>query len=194
MKKFVQTSIWLLCGMVMLGLAGCGGGAEKLSKDVIGGTYYLNYNFHYIAEKRKAKGSVANYTGGTGHAMLAYGSEVTIKSYSKGFILTDTKSGTEINVLAPNKFLGSMSLSDYINQILSKSPVSYTGLSDADTKGIKEGKAYPGMTKKGVMIALGYPCPHMTASPEENTWTYWTNRFNYYQVQFANSVVTSTGY
>ena len=78
--------------------------------------------------------------------------------------------------------------------ILSKTPVSYTGLSEIDQKGISEGRPYKGMSKTGVMIALGYHCPSKTPSPEANVWYYWENRFDNYAVNFENGLVVSSGY
>jgi outer membrane protein assembly factor BamE (lipoprotein component of BamABCDE complex) len=64
--------------------------------------------------------------------------------------------------------------------------------SELDRKGIAEGKAYVGMTKPGVMTALGYPATHRTPSPDANTWVYWRNRFGTMTVQFDDrGIVTS---
>jgi outer membrane protein assembly factor BamE (lipoprotein component of BamABCDE complex) len=41
-----------------------------------------------------------------------------------------------------------------------------------------------GMTKNGVRAALGYPATHRTPSLENQTWIYWTNRFQNYYVRF----------
>lgn len=186
MKKSGQISIWLLCGIVVLGMMGCAS-TPKI-------TYYLNYNFHYTIENGTAKGSIANYTNVVGHKILPYGTQVTIKSARKGFLLIDQKSGNQIHVLATSAYLLDLSLSDYIELILSRSPISYAGLSEIDMKGISEGKPYIGMTKQGVMIALGYPCPHRTTSPDSNVWIYWRNRLSNYNVNFENGIVVSTRY
>ena len=191
-KTLLRRSVLLLCGVIFLASIGC---EESLKQSAGGETYYLRYNFHYTTEKGQAKGSIANYTNMTAHMILPYGSQVRVESDgSKAFILVDQKSGRKIEVLAPSKFLAGKSLSEYLDLILSKTPVSYTGLSEIDMKGISEGKPYNGMSKKGVMIALGYPCPHMTPSPDADVWYYWKNRFAYYAVNFENGIVVSNGY
>ena len=38
------------------------------------------------------------------------------------------------------------------------------------------------MTKQQVIMSLGYPPTHRTASTDLNTWTYWYNRWLTYQV------------
>lgn len=188
MKKTITLKLTFLAyGMVILGMMGC---ADPLKRD----THYLNYNFHYSAEKGEAIGSVANFTKVIDHRILPYGSPVKVKSWGSGFTMIDEKSGKEINVLSRNRFLAGKSLSEYLNLILSDTPVSYTDLSEVDKKGIAEGRPYKGMSKQGVMIALGYPCPHRTSSPDADVWYYWKNRFVDYPVNFENDLVVSSGY
>lgn len=190
-KTLLRKLAFLVCGIVVLGMMGC---APSMRRSKSGETYHLKYNFHYTTEKGKVRGSVANYTKLSDHKILPYGSVVTIGSWRPGFGLIDEKSGTQIEVLAKSKFLAGKSLSEYLDLILSKAPVSYTGLSEIDQKGISEGRPYKGMSKKGVMIALGYPCPHETPSPDANVWYYWKNRFDYYAVNFENGLMLSSGY
>jgi len=77
-----------------------------------------------------------------------------------------------------------MSTADYLKLIMSDKPVSLKGLTALDKKGVKQGKALVGMTKKGVMTALGYPSPHATPSIDDNIWKYWRNRFRTMDVEF----------
>jgi len=155
--------LYLTCCMVIFGIMGC---EEPIRQSVGSETYYLRYNFHYTTEKGKMKGSIANYTNMSGHEILTFGSSVKVAPSSSGFALIDEISGRKIDVLASSKYLAGKNLSDYLDLILSKTPVSYTDLSEIDRKGISEGRPYKGMSKKGVMIALGYPAPHRTASPD----------------------------
>jgi hypothetical protein len=57
-------------------------------------------------------------------------------------------------------------------------PGDVRSLSDTDQAGIREGKASAGMTKQGVLYAIGYPPPHVTPDLEAKEWTYWKNRFD----------------
>jgi hypothetical protein len=43
----------------------------------------------------------------------------------------------------------------------------------ADLRGIEEGLVEVGMTRAGVLVALGYPPEHRTPSLTDATWTYW---------------------
>ena len=181
----------VICLAVLQGLSGCG---LSLKQSKSGETYYTKYNFHYTTEKGRVRGSVANWTKVREHRVLPYGSSVKIKSWKSGYSLIDQKSGRTINVLSKSKFLKGKSLSEYLDLILSATPVTYEGLSRIDQKGILDGRPYEGMSKEGVMIALGYPCPHGTPSPDFDTWRYWKNRFGNYYVTFENGIVTAVGY
>jgi hypothetical protein len=63
-------------------------------------------------------------------------------------------------------------------------------MSEVDRKGIRAGTALPGMTKRGVTLAIGYPPEHATPGLESNVWTYWKNRFGKMRVHFADGKVT----
>jgi hypothetical protein len=63
-------------------------------------------------------------------------------------------------------------------------------MSKLDQAGIKEGSVKPGMTKNAVVIALGYPPEHATATLELDQWRYWRNRFNTMLVMFQNDKVS----
>ncbi len=76
--------------------------------------------------------------------------------------------------------------------ITSETPVSLEQFSELDRKGIKAGTVYTGMTKNGVLTALGYPARHRTPSLENSTWVYWRNRFMTMSVNFdADGTVRS---
>ncbi|MBA3580871.1 MAG: hypothetical protein H0W44_00290 [Gammaproteobacteria bacterium] len=58
-------------------------------------------------------------------------------------------------------------------------------LNNADQAGIKTGLAKKGMSKNGVLLALGYPPEHITPDPKTaDQWTYWKNKFNRFIVHF----------
>jgi hypothetical protein len=60
-------------------------------------------------------------------------------------------------------------------------------LSTLDKKGIQEGKALIGMSKQGVLYAIGYPPEHMTPSTSTSEWRYWKNRFSTFIVYFNSA-------
>ncbi len=157
-------------------------------------TVYNKYNIHAQADKKGLlKSSYANYTDpGNGHVIIPPNTKLTIrpwkrfmKNYGFYYDLADGRHGVfEVH----EKRLG-ISVDEYVEQICSEKPVSLKGFSKIDLKGIKKGKAYKGMTKKGVMTALGYPATHETPSLDDNQWKYWRNRFRTVVVEFNSAGV-----
>lgn len=68
-----------------------------------------------------------------------------------------------------------------------------SGLAAIDRQGIREGKALVGMTKDGVVLAIGYPPEHKTPSLDGDAWRYWTTRFGQMVVTFENGHVVGIG-
>lgn len=57
-------------------------------------------------------------------------------------------------------------------------------LSEIDRKGIRKGIPYVGMTKQGVLYAMGHPPPHANPDLDGYTWMYWLNRFKRKAIDF----------
>lgn len=57
-------------------------------------------------------------------------------------------------------------------------------LTAIDKEGLEAGKVFKGMTKDGVILAIGYPPVHKTKSLEEKRWKYWTSRFGTLDIIF----------
>lgn len=119
--------------------------------------------------------------------LLPAGSRVTVGSSRHGFSLT-TDDGKDI-VFEYKRNLP-MTVTDYIARITSSKPFDLGAFSRTDRKGIKAGKAYKGMTKKGVIAALGYPPVHKVLSLEDNTWTYWKDRYRTTLIEFSGGKVS----
>jgi len=64
-------------------------------------------------------------------------------------------------------------------------------LSSLDQQGIREGRVLPGMTKEGVILAIGYPPEHATPSTASNDWRYWTGKLSTMVVQFQDGRVSN---
>lgn len=147
---------------------------------------YTRYNLHFIAEDGKNKASYANWTEWPGHDMLPYNSKIRIEALGSRIYVVDMSENRPITMEFNSSRMG-MSPKDYVSMITSPTPVSYEGLSDVDQQGIQAGKAMVGMSKQGVMIALGYPAKHRTPSTDGNTWIYWKGRHDAYAVEFDDS-------
>ena len=151
------------------------------------GSLCSRYNLHYYNLKGLNHASYANYTDCPGHAFLPYNTKFRVGSWGRGFKLVAVDTGTEIYFEYRSANMNEMSTKEYLDLIMSPAPASYSGLSPADEQGIKAGRAMAGMTKQGVMIALGYPAKHRTPSTDLNTWLYWKGRYNMLAVEFDNS-------
>jgi hypothetical protein len=58
------------------------------------------------------------------------------------------------------------------------------GLSKVDQEGIKAGRAVLGMSREGVIYAIGYPPASQTPVLDGPTWKYWKNRFDIQLIHF----------
>lgn len=64
-------------------------------------------------------------------------------------------------------------------------------LSEIDRRGIREGRAIEGMSRRGVILAMGHPPRHVNPDQTAPSFMYWKNRFNRVEIQFGpDDVVT----
>lgn len=147
---------------------------ESASAQVV----YARYNIHSApksSDKRIA--SYANFTDpGIGHSFVPLNSEIVIGHWKDGFSFR-VKDDPDEYLFEFHKERMRMTVNEYIALITSPEPLSLDHFSDLDRKGIGEGKALIGMSKEGVMAALGYPAVHMTPSLDAKDYVYWRNRF-----------------
>jgi outer membrane protein assembly factor BamE (lipoprotein component of BamABCDE complex) len=59
----------------------------------------------------------------------------------------------------------------------------------AERESILAGQVKKGMSKNAVLAAIGYPPQHETPSLDGDAWTYWSNLFNRFIVNFKNGKV-----
>jgi len=147
---------------------------------------YTKYNIHAQSKDTvNLKASYANYTNpGVGHIIIPAGTKIKVTKYGwRGFVFTYDNGNKKVSFEFHKKRMG-MSMEEYVKLITSAKPVKYSGLSKLDRKGVANGNVFNGMTRKGVMIALGYPAAHRTPSLESNTWIYWGNRFRTRAIEF----------
>ena len=64
-------------------------------------------------------------------------------------------------------------------------------LSKADKDGIASGQPAIGMSKDGILFAMGRPPVHVNSNLDARTWTYWANKFRRKVIEFdENGIVT----
>ncbi len=146
---------------------------------------YLANNIHTQVRGDEAKASFSNWTDpGVGHVIAPVNTPVAIESWRRGFIIRDKDSGRRIFFEYDSRRMP-MSVDEYLEKITTATPIPLSAFSAKDRKGIADGKAYIGMSRDGVRIALGYPAPHETPSLDSDTWIYWKNRWDKKAVEFG---------
>ena len=161
------------------------------------GSVYTRYNIH--VEKRFSrngepvyKASYAGYVNPPSGEHIILPPNTQIIPINKRRLFTKNYSfqvvGQDMSVVFEfdAKRMG-MDYDQYMELICSPQPVSLKGLNKVDLTGVQKGKALIGMTKQGVMTALGYPAAHRTPSLDDNSWTYWRDRFRTMRVEFDQS-------
>jgi len=152
---------------------------------------YNRFNIHY-EEKGPGtlKASYANYTAaGRYHGFLPVGTPMVI-DFSGGMIKMYLEDGRRVDFIYSRRNMD-MPMPDYVALISSEVPVSIDTFAGVDKQGIQQGKALVGMTKAGVMTALGYPATHKTPSPDSDSWVFWTNRWGTIRVDFDEQGLVS---
>jgi hypothetical protein len=149
------------------------------------GMVYLKYNIH-AQRGRDIKASYACWINpGAGHIIIPAGTQISIskkRKFRNGFWF-ETKDGMKVFFEFDRNRMN-MNKEEYLKKITSPTPISLESYSELDLKGIKEGKPYKGMTRNGIMTALGYPAVHRTPSLDADTYVYWRNRFATTAIEF----------
>jgi hypothetical protein len=141
-------------------------------------------NIHYEGEEV----SDANYFVG---ATLPAGTPVQVQSMRSDSV-TFTADGKKLS-LYHRYGTAQESLQQYVNKVLvSDDPKAHLAtFPRAAQQAIRDGRVEKGMTREQVIMSLGYPPTHRTASTTSNEWTYWYNRWVTYKVQFDDAGLVS---
>ena len=161
----------LLFGVLLTGCAGKQG--------------YAQWNIHYNLARNQ--GNCASWTEFTGHRVVPMNTEVRIRPSwrRRSRIIVSTVEPPRRTITLFYKPLHvSMSRQEFIDRLVDSEPKDTSQMLPVDQRGIKDGKAYMGMTKEGVMLALGYPSLYVTVSMEKNEWVYYRNRFSRRRILF----------
>ena len=151
---------------------------------------YTAYNIWF---EQPTKVYSTNYEKGN---ILPAGSEVKdVKRSSGGVEFTDPKMGMKFSVEFVGKHHPGVTGEQWADRFLTTKNFAALsgGLTPAEIKAIKAGQIQAGMSKKAVILAVGYPPEVATASTKLDTWKYWRHRFGSYSVQFSNGKVTKSG-
>lgn len=183
LQKWKRSALFLLT----LSLLGMAWGDCALAE---GDIRYTKYNLHVETQQRVSGAaaymtSYANYiTPPSGLLLLPPNTRILLINKHKPYSIEVLDKGIRVSFEFNETRMG-MDFKHYIERITSPKPIELTGLSALDRRGVEQGRALPGMSKRGVMTALGYPAVHRTPSLESNIWTYWKNRYLTLRVEFT---------
>jgi hypothetical protein len=123
----------------------------------------------------------ANYDVGS---MLPFGSAVTIESMTDDSVIF--RSGATQLQLTHRAGHKQESAQQYFSKIFVETNphITFASYPKLVQTTITEGRVERGMTKEQVVMSLGYPPTHRTASLDLNNWIYWYNRWTTYHVTF----------
>lgn len=184
-KLFLYFCLPFVLVTLAIGCRGASSNLHAIYKDEP--AVYTKYNIHAQDSGRDIKASYAGYVDLVdGHIIIPAGSKIDFpdkRARRNGFFIKVVDTGQEV-FFEYHEGRMEMSEQQYVELITADEPVSIEGFSEVDQKGIKAGKAFEGMSREGVLTALGYPATHRTPSLESSSWTYWRNRFATMVVEF----------
>jgi len=128
--------------------------------------------------------------------LLPAGSEVKdVSNSSRKLEFVDVRLNMKFSIEFIAKHHPGLTEEQWKNRFLTPKqfPELTRGLTAAEIKAIKAGEAKIGMSKKAVLVSVGYPPEVGTASTELDIWKYWRHRFGTYTVTFADGKVSNSG-
>src|SRR6266705_5569705 len=150
---------------------------------------YTAYNIWF---EQPTKVYSTNYEKGN---LFPAGSEVTeVNRSSRKLEFTDPKLSMKFSIEFVGKHHPGVTAEQWIGRFLTtRNFAALTqGLTAAEIKAIRAGQVQAGMSKKAVLVSVGYPPEVATASTKLDAWKYWRHRFGSYLVQFSNGKVTKS--
>ena len=147
---------------------------------------YTAYNIWF---EQPTKVYSTNYEKGN---LFPAGSEVKdVNRSSRKLEFTDPKLNIKFSIEFVGKHHPGVTAEQWIGRFLTTRDFAALtrGLTAAEIKAIRAGQVQVGMSKKAVLVSVGYPPEIATVSTELDTWKYWRHRFGSYLVQFSDGKV-----
>lgn len=156
--------------------------AHALERDDIGETFYTRHTFKY--EKRRYK--TTNYLKGT---LVPINSKAKLLKYNRHtLVMLLVDSGEKIRIQNVKKF-SRAGIDAVFQRMFSPEEADVEKYGRKTAKKIRLGVVDVGMTKRQVLMALGFPPGHETPSLDMDQWKYWKNRFNTMLITFDEDKV-----
>jgi hypothetical protein len=107
--------------------------------------------------------------------------DLRLKGFTFRVVATDREYLYRNHKTAAEPFL------DHLNRFFG--PICPSGeiefLSEIDRQGIREGRAFVGMTRRGVILAMGHPPRHVNTDPNAPAFYYWKSRLKRVVILFG---------
>lgn len=178
-----------LCGLVLTasvvqpaGKNAVGSPEGPLARASKGQTYYTQFSLFHEGFSHRT----TNYRKGI---LVSVNTEVTFLKAGKKDIQVRLLDGGTLRIVNIPEFSGE-NINGIFARTFSTNKVDLSVFTQEERNAILSGSVEPGMSKASVVVALGYPPKHRTASLYSNQWRYWQNRFNTFVVHFADDKVT----
>lgn len=157
---------------------------EELPVNIVeNGIYFTQVVTHY--EKNVIP--TTNYQVG---AVVPVNTQVKLVEITKKSITIEINaSGQNLVVKNISKHTGD-DIYQAFNKLFAKQKINLAQFNTLEKTNIDNAKVALGMSKKAVIVALGYPPNTRTNNLEANSWVYWRNRFNTFIVNFKNDKVS----
>lgn len=148
--------------LALLSLAACGGHYVVDSQQLL----YTQINL-----RANARGQMTSVQAWRGTDIVPICTPVRIDAVGDREIrFTGTQNGQEYRYILHRSTR--LPVDDHVQRMFGNTCPSET-LEQQDAMGIQEGIPMPGMTRAGVVMAVGYPPEHRTPSLADSEWTYW---------------------
>lgn len=121
--------------------------------------------------------------------LLPVNSEVLLLKKTGKSIVVALEGGQQLTIENIENYSGE-NIDGIFARTLSAQKVDLTPFSEMERNAIAAGEVKVGMSKKAVIVAIGYPPKHKTPSLQSNQWRYWRNRFGTFVVHFENDRVS----
>ena len=156
--------------------------------DLSGKTYYTRTNIWY---EHPDKILSTNYHRGT---ILPIGTKVSIHNIKNRKIQFTPDGSGQLFTLTNSAKTSTITTEELFNKYFSTEPVGigtgdYYQVTEADRENIKSGVIAPGMSKKAVLMAYGYPPTHKTPLLTSDIWYYWYARLHQVVVYFKDDKI-----
>ena len=165
--------------------------SHSLKQTAKGDILYSRFTFYFLKEQHTS----TNYRMGT---LIPINSkfEFVKTSWPKrrtkppfqvpgSFRIKHVESGQIIKIANIKRYSGS-DLSGYFLKMFSKDKTDLSSFTEKERQYILIGRVLSGMSKKGVILALGYPPVHRTSSLNNPIWRYWNSILGTFTVQFLD--------